>query len=101
VAAQNRTQFSRGRTAIKVPADYPPDLYWKGQQPKKEYNYLLVDVRPRQRTKFTLNRFRPWSAHAVRQGALIPSASLSVIALVRRSSWERARSPESVAAFAV
>ena len=25
-------------------------------------NYLLVDVQPRQKTKFTLNRFRPWSA---------------------------------------
>jgi len=51
-----------GRTAIKVPADYPPDLYWRGQPPKEEYNYLLVDVEPAQRTKFTLNRFRPWSA---------------------------------------
>jgi hypothetical protein len=51
-----------GRTAIKVPADYPPDLYWKGQPPKEEYNYLLVDVQPGQKTKFTLNRFRPWSA---------------------------------------
>jgi Calcineurin-like phosphoesterase len=51
-----------GRTAIKVPAGYPPDLYWKGQPPKEEYNYLLVDVQPEQKTKFTLNRFRPWSA---------------------------------------
>jgi len=51
-----------GRTSIKVPADYPPDLYWKGQPPKEEYNYLLVDVQPGQDTKFTLNRFRPWSA---------------------------------------
>jgi hypothetical protein len=51
-----------GRTSIKVPANYPPDLYWKGQPPKEEYNYLLVDVDPRQKTKFTLNRFRPWSA---------------------------------------
>ena len=51
-----------GRTSIKVPADYPPDLYWKGQPPKEEYNYLLVDVQPGQNTKFTLNRFRPWSA---------------------------------------
>jgi hypothetical protein len=51
-----------GRTAIKVPANYPLDLYWKGQPPKEEYNYLLVDVDPRQKTKFTLNRFRPWSA---------------------------------------
>ena len=51
-----------GRTIIKVPADYPPDLYWKGAPPKEEYNYLLVDVQPGQKTKFTLNRFRPWSA---------------------------------------
>jgi len=45
-----------------VPTDYPPDLYWKGQPPKEEYNYVLVDVEPGQKTKFTLNRFRPWSA---------------------------------------
>jgi len=51
-----------GRTNIKVPADYPPDLYWKGEPPKEEYNYVLVDVQPGQRTKFTVNRFRPWSA---------------------------------------
>jgi len=51
-----------GRTKIKVPAGYPPDLYWKGQPPKEEYNYVLVDVGPGQKTKFTLNRFRPWSA---------------------------------------
>jgi Calcineurin-like phosphoesterase len=51
-----------GRTSIKVPADYPPDLYWRGQPPKEEYNYLLVDVQPGQKTKFTINRFRPWSA---------------------------------------
>jgi len=51
-----------GRTSIKVPADYPPDLYRKGQPPKEEYNYVLVDVEPGQNTKFTLNRFRPWSA---------------------------------------
>src|SRR5262245_16416387 len=35
-----------GRTAIKVPAGYPTDLYWKGQPPKEEYTYLLVDVQP-------------------------------------------------------
>ncbi len=51
-----------GRTQIKVPEGYPPDLYWKGQPPKEEYNYVLVDVKPGQKTKFTLNRFRPWSA---------------------------------------
>jgi hypothetical protein len=51
-----------GRTSIKVPENYPADLYWKGQPPKEEYNYLLVDVTPGQKTKFTLNRFRPWAA---------------------------------------
>ena len=51
-----------GRTSIKVPANYPPDLYWQGQSPKEEYNYVLVDVKPGQKTRFTLNRFRPWSA---------------------------------------
>ena len=30
--------------------------------PKEEYNYVLVDVVPDQKTKFTLSRFRPWSA---------------------------------------
>jgi hypothetical protein len=51
-----------GRTHIKVPEGYPPDLYWKGASPKEEYNYVLVDVKPGQKTKFTLSRFRPWSA---------------------------------------
>jgi hypothetical protein len=51
-----------GRTSIKVPPDYPSDLYWKGEPPKEEYNYVLVDVAPGQKTKFTLNRFRPWAA---------------------------------------
>jgi len=51
-----------GRTHIKVPEGYPQDLYWKGQSPKEEYNYVLVDVQPGKKTKFTLNRFRPWSA---------------------------------------
>jgi hypothetical protein len=51
-----------GRTSIKLPPNYPPDLYWKGEPPKEEYNYVLVDVDQGQKTKFTLNRFRPWSA---------------------------------------
>src|SRR5678816_3872499 len=33
-----------GRTSIKLPAGYPPDLYWKGQPPQEEYNYVLVAV---------------------------------------------------------
>jgi hypothetical protein len=51
-----------GRTHIKVPVGYPPDLYWKGEAPKEEYNYLLVDVKPGQKTTFKINRFRPWAA---------------------------------------
>ena len=51
-----------GRTSIKLPADYPPELYWKGEPPKEEYNYVLVDVDPGRNTTFTLNRFRPGSA---------------------------------------
>jgi predicted phosphohydrolase len=51
-----------GRTNIKVPADYPPELYWKGQPPREEYNYVLVDVEPGQKAKFTLTRYRPGSA---------------------------------------
>jgi predicted phosphodiesterase len=51
-----------GRTHIKVPAGYPPDLYWRNASPKEDYNFLHVDVRPGQPTRFILNRFRPWSA---------------------------------------
>jgi Calcineurin-like phosphoesterase len=51
-----------GRTQLKLPDTYPADMYWKGEPPKEEYNYLLVDVKPGQKTVFTLNRFRPWSA---------------------------------------
>jgi hypothetical protein len=52
-----------GRTTIKsLPADYPRDLYWKGEPPREDYNYLHVQVTPGQPTKFTINRFRPQSA---------------------------------------
>jgi len=51
-----------GRTHIKVPANYPPDQYWNGASPKEDYNYVLVDVQPGKKTKFTINRFRPWAA---------------------------------------
>src|SRR6201991_2028249 len=51
-----------GRTSIKLPADYPPDLYWKGEPPKEEYNSVLVDVEPTQKTKSPLTRFRRGSA---------------------------------------
>ena len=49
-------------THINLPDNYPNDLYWKGESPKEEYNYVLVDVKPGQQTKFMLYRFRPWSA---------------------------------------
>jgi hypothetical protein len=51
-----------GRTHLKLPDNYPLDLYWKGEAPKEEYNYVLVDVKPGQKTKFTISRFRPWSS---------------------------------------
>jgi Calcineurin-like phosphoesterase len=51
-----------GRTHVKVPEGYPLDQYWKGEAPKEDYNYLHVEVKPGQPTKFTINRFRPWSA---------------------------------------
>jgi Calcineurin-like phosphoesterase len=51
-----------GRTHNKVPEGYPLDQYWKGEGPKEDYSYLHVEVTPGQPTKFTLNRFRPWSA---------------------------------------
>jgi Calcineurin-like phosphoesterase len=52
-----------GRTELpNLPADYPADLYWKNEAPQEEYNYLHVEVRPGQPTKFTINRFRPESS---------------------------------------
>jgi hypothetical protein len=52
-----------GRTTIKsLPAGYPKDLYWKGEPPREDYNYLHVQVTPGQPTQFTINRFRPQSA---------------------------------------
>lgn len=51
-----------GRSHFKVPDGYPKELYWKGGDRKEEYNYLLVDVQPGQKTRFTLNRLRPWSS---------------------------------------
>src|SRR4029077_18705875 len=67
-----------GRTSIKLPADYPQELYWRGEPPKEDYNYVLVDVDPGGKTRFTLNRFRPWSAEpfatvALFKGGMIKS----------------------------
>ena len=51
-----------GRTSLSLPASYPADEYWKGEPPREEYNYVLVDVQPGEPTRFTLNRFRPGTA---------------------------------------
>jgi hypothetical protein len=53
-----------------VPSDYPPDLYWKGKPPQEEYNYVLVDVEPGEKTKFNLTRYRPGSAEPFATEAL-------------------------------
>jgi BarA-like signal transduction histidine kinase len=47
----------------------------KGESPQEEYNYVLVDVQPGQRTKFTLNRFRPQSAEPFATVELYGSAN--------------------------
>jgi len=62
-----------GRTSLKVPANYPPDQYWKGERPREEYNYVLVDVQPGQPTKFTLHRFRPGTAEPFAAAELFPA----------------------------
>jgi hypothetical protein len=59
-----------GRTSIKVPANYPPDLYWKGKPPLEEYNYVLVDIEPDQKNRFSLTRYRPGSAEPFATEAL-------------------------------
>jgi hypothetical protein len=51
-----------GRQKFKVPADYPPDLYWKGEPLQEDYNYVVLDVKPGEKTKMTLHRFRPGSS---------------------------------------
>jgi len=63
-----------GRTHLKVPPDYPPDQYWNGESPREDYNYVLVEVQPGQKTKFTLNRFRPQSAEPYGSVALFQAS---------------------------
>ncbi len=63
-----------GRTHIKVPDGYPLDQYWKGESPKEDYNFVHVDVKAGQPTKFTLNRFRPWAAEPFATVELFGSA---------------------------
>jgi hypothetical protein len=63
-----------GRTHLKLPENYPAELYWKGDAPKEEYNFLHVDLNPGQPTRFTLHRFRPWSATPFETVELFQSA---------------------------
>jgi hypothetical protein len=63
-----------GRTHVNVPEGYPLDQYWKGEAPKEDYNYLHVEVNPGQPTKFTIIRFRPWSAEPFATVELFASA---------------------------
>lgn len=51
-----------GDTKVKLPPNYPTDLYWKNEQPVEDYNWVHVDVVPGQPTKYTLHRFRPASS---------------------------------------
>lgn len=51
-----------GNTKVKLSPNYPAELYWKGQQPVEDYNWVHVDVVPGQPTKYTLHRFRPVSS---------------------------------------
>ena len=61
VGVRNRTQFSRAGQTSRCRGLSAGSLL-EGRRPKEEYNYVLVDVQPGKKTKFTLNRFRPWSA---------------------------------------
>jgi hypothetical protein len=49
---------------------YPEDLCWRGAPPRQEYNYVLVDVEPNEKTKFSLTRYRPDSAEPFATHAL-------------------------------
>ena len=64
-----------GRTAIPRPAGYPQDLYWGGEPPKEEYNYILVHTTPGEKSKFTLKRFRPWSSTPYEEVSIFGAAN--------------------------
>ena len=64
-----------GRTAIPRPEGYPQDLYWQGQPPKEEYNYIVVEVTPGKPSVFRLNRFRPWSSEPFEDVTLFETAN--------------------------
>ena len=54
------------RTHNKVPEGYPPDQYWKGDDPKEDYSYLHVEVTPESRQAKTLERGASRSSTGVR-----------------------------------
>lgn len=51
-----------GPAKVHLPEDYPADLYWKGEPPEEDYNFVHVEVQPGKPTQFTLHRFRPASS---------------------------------------
>lgn len=51
-----------GTSKFHPPANYPPDLYWKGQPLEEDYNFVHVEVQPGKPTQFTVHRFRPNSS---------------------------------------
>ena len=61
MAARSRTLSFPVAQASNCPLTIRPTSTGRAN-PQEEYNYVLVDVEPGQKTKFTLNRFRPWSA---------------------------------------
>ena len=51
-----------GRTSIKLPADYPPDLYWKGSRPRRSTTmswWMLNPARRRSSPSIASGRGRP------------------------------------------
>ena len=76
-----------GRTRIKVPADYPPDLYWKGEPPKEEYNYVLVDVKPGPEDQVHPQPLPPVVGRTVRHRSTVHIELLNGIAGQR--SWQQ------------
>jgi len=45
-----------GRTSIKVPAGYPPDLYWKGQPPRRSTTTSSLTFNPNSRRRHSSSR---------------------------------------------
>lgn len=55
----------------QIPENYPEDLYWRGEQQKLEYNYLVVEVEGEGLT-VTVKRFRPNELKPYSQVNLVP-----------------------------